>query len=87
MNRNLNQYTTKSLSEIKDLSLGKREVAMYLSKFDVLDSDNDIIKKGAFKRSLQDRGVDSASNRKIAFLRYHDWQHQIGKFIRLEEDD
>lgn len=87
MNRNLNQYTTKSLSELKDLSLGKREVAMYLSKFGVLDSDNDIIMKGAFKRSLQDRGVDSASNRKIAFLRYHDWQHQIGKFIRLEEDE
>ena len=86
MNRNLNQYTIKSLSEIKDLSLGKREVAMYLSKFDVLDSDNDIIKKGAFKRSLADRGVDSARNRKIAFLRYHDWQHQIGKVIRLEED-
>jgi HK97 family phage prohead protease len=72
---------------MKDISLGKREVAMYLSKFDVLDSDKDIIKKGAFTRSLKDRGVDSSSNRKIAFLRYHDWQHQIGKFLRLEEDD
>jgi len=72
---------------MKDISLGKREVAMYLSKFDVLDSDKDIIKKGAFTKSLKDRGVDSSSNRKIAFLRYHDWQHQIGKFIRLEEDD
>ncbi len=87
MNKNFTQYKTKSVTEIKDLSLGKREVAMYLSKFGVLDSDNDIIIKGAFKRSLVDRGVDSASNRKIAFLRYHDWQHQIGKFIRLEEDD
>ena len=87
MNKNFTQYKTKSITEIKDLSLGKREVAMYLSKFGVLDSDNDIIIKGAFKRSLVDRGVDSASNRKIAFLRYHDWQHQIGKFIRLEEDD
>jgi HK97 family phage prohead protease len=87
MNKNFTQYKTKSITEIKDLSLGKREVAMYLSKFGVLDSDNDIIIKGAFKRSLLDRGVDSASNRKIAFLRYHDWQHQIGKFIRLEEDD
>lgn len=87
MNKNFNKYTTKSLSEIKDFSLGKREVAMYLSKFGVLDSDNDIIIKGTFKRSLQDRGVDSPSNRKIAFLRYHDWQQQIGKWLKLEEDD
>lgn len=87
MKRNFNQYSVKSFdTSIKDLSLGKREVAMYLSKFDVIDSDNDMIVKGAFERSIKERGVDSNSNRNIAFLRYHDWQHQIGKFLSLEED-
>ena len=87
MSKLINGYNLKSLTEIKDISLGKREVAMYLSKFDVLDSDKDIIKKGAFARSLKDRGVDSPSNRKIAFLRHHDWQQQIGKWLKLEEDE
>lgn len=87
MSKLINGYNLKSLTEIKDISLGKREVAMYLSKFDVLDSDKDIIKKGAFARSLKDRGVDSPSNRKIAFLRHHDWQQQIGKWLKLEEDN
>lgn len=88
MNRFLNQYQLKSAKElIKDISLDKREVAVYLSKFDNIDSDYDIIRKGAFERSLKERGPESASNRKVSFLRYHDWQHQIGKFTRLEEDE
>ena len=56
-----------------------------LSKFDNIDSDGDVIRKGAFSKSIQDRGPESPSNRKIAFLRYHDWEQQIGKFISLEE--
>jgi len=88
MKKNFNQYSVKSFeTSIKDLSLGKREVAMYLSKFNVIDSDNDMIASGAFDRSIKERGPQSNSNRNIAFLRYHDWQHQIGKFLTLEEDD
>lgn len=87
MKRNINQYSIKSLdTNIKDLSLEKREVAMYLSKFDVIDSDNDMISKGAFLKSIKEHGPQSNSNRDIAFLRYHDWQQQIGKFLQLEED-
>lgn len=87
MKKNFNQYSTKSFNTvIKDLSLGKREVAMYLSKFDVIDSDDDLIVKGAFEKSIRERGPQSGSNRNIAFLRYHDWQHPIGKFLKLEED-
>tara|TARA_R110000772_G_scaffold36091_5_gene86612 strand:+ start:6219 stop:6998 length:780 start_codon:yes stop_codon:yes gene_type:complete len=80
-------YSTKGISEIKDMDNDKRQVAIYLSKFDNIDSDNDIIRKGAFKKSLKERGVNSKSNRKIQFLRYHDWEHQIGTFETLEEDD
>lgn len=88
MNKNVNQYQVKSFeTSIKDLSLGKREVAIYLSTFGVIDSDEDMIVKGAFEKSIKERGPESDSNRKIAYLRYHDWQHPIGKFLSLEEDD
>jgi len=81
-----NIYSTKQASEIKDLNSEKREVAVYLSIFDNLDSDNDVITKGAFTKSILERGPDSITNRKIAFLRHHDWQQPIGKFLKLEED-
>ena len=80
-------YESKSLSvKMEDVDEGSRTVVGYLSAFDQLDSDNDIIRKGAFKKSLSDNGVDSSSNRVIAHLRNHDWEHQIGKFTSLEED-
>jgi len=84
---NTNLYAIKSTSELKDYDMGKREVAIYLSKFDTIDSDTDMIKKGAFRKSIKEHGPKSNSNRKIAFLRYHDWTKPIGKFLSLEEDD
>lgn len=80
-------YSTKEAFEVKDLDASKREVAIYLSKFDIIDSDSDIIRKGAFTKSIQEHGVNSSSNRKIAFLRHHDWTKQIGKFNQLGEDE
>jgi HK97 family phage prohead protease len=80
-------YSTKSGFEIKEMNAETRKVKMYLAKFDNMDSDGDIIRKGAFKKSIQEHGPNSASNRKIAFLRHHDWQQPIGKFLELTEDD
>jgi len=89
MNNKFNSaYKIKSQGlEIKDVDTTSRKVAMYLAHFNNIDSDNDMIVKGAFAKSLQERGVESSSNRKIAFLRHHDWKWQIGKFIELKEDD
>lgn len=83
----LNTYQTKGAAEIKDISSDKRQVAIYLAKFDNIDADNDMIKKGAFSKSILERGPESSSNRKIAFLRWHDWEKPIGKFLSLGEDD
>ncbi len=80
-------YNTKSGLELKDIDSASRKVAFYLSTFNELDADNDIIRKGAFKKSIQERGPESASNRKIAFLRFHDWTKPVGKFLELTEDD
>ena len=87
MDKSFTAYALKSNQlTIKDFDDNSRKVAMYLSIFDVMDSDYDIIRNGAFSKSIQERGPDSLSNRKIAFLRYHDWQMPIGKFLELKED-
>lgn len=88
MYKQLNTYTVKGGDlVVKDFDEGSRKVAMYLSKFDVMDSDRDIIRRGAFSKSIMERGPESNSNRKIAFLRYHNWEKPIGKFLELAEDD
>ena len=78
-------YSVKRGIEVKDLDIQTRRVKIMLANFDSLDSDKDIIRKGAFKKSIEERGPGSTSNRKIAFLRYHDWEHPIGKFVHIEE--
>jgi HK97 family phage prohead protease len=83
-----NHYKIKSQSlEVKDVDTSSRKVSFYLSHFGNVDSDNDLLVKGCFKKSLQESGVDSSSNRKIAYLRYHNWEMPIGKFVELQEDD
>jgi HK97 family phage prohead protease len=79
-------FQTKSVElSIKDLDAQTRRVKVALSKFGNVDADNDIITFGAFKKSIEERGADSTSNRKIKFLRYHDFEHEIGKWLSLEE--
>jgi len=88
MQKEINRYAVKAQNiEIKDFDENSRKVSMYLARFNILDSDNDIILPGAFKRSIKERGPNSASNRKIAYLRYHDWEKPIGKFLELSEDE
>jgi HK97 family phage prohead protease len=82
----MNLFQTKNIGfEIKDIDTAGRRVKMALAKFNNIDSDGDIIIKGAFAKSIKERGPESESNRKIKFLRYHDFEHQIGVFKGLEE--
>lgn len=81
-------YGVKNLAiDVKDVDNKTRRVKVALSAFGNLDSDRDVIRKGAYAKSIQERGPESTSNRKIAFMRYHDWEHQIGKWVSLEETD
>lgn len=81
-------YEVKTLPmSVKDIDTKTRRVKMALAAFNNMDSDRDVIRKGAFAKSIQERGPESMSNRKIAHLRHHDWEHQIGKFISMEETD
>lgn len=81
------RYGVKTVSlAIKDVDEGSRKVSGYFSSFDTIDSDMDVIRKGAFAKSIQEIGPNSSGNRKIAHLRNHDWDWQIGKILELEED-
>ena len=83
-----NFYNVKTTNiKIQDIDDGSRRVKGYFSSFNTLDSDLDVIKKGAFSKSIKEHGVESTSNRKIAHLRNHDWDHQIGKLEELWEDN
>jgi len=80
-------YGTRNLVlNIKDVDTATRKVVGYGSAFDVIDSDRDVIRKGAFVKSIQENGPNSTGNRRIAMLRNHNWDWQIGKFLELEED-
>ena len=69
-----------------EVELNGNKVAGYLASFDTKDMDKDIIQKGAFTRSLNNRGVNSATARKIAYLYMHDLEKPIGRFTALAED-
>ncbi len=73
--------TYKSIfGEIKDVDTKKRVVTGYLSGFDNKDHDGDIIVKGAFKKSIEER------KNSIMFLNQHNWAQPHGSFNVLQED-
>jgi len=71
----------KSTGSVKDVDLAGKKVTGYLSAFGNVDSDNDVIVKGAFSKSIRER-MD-----KIFFLQQHNWSLPLGKFSMLMEDD
>lgn len=70
-----------------EVEVANRTVSGYLASFGNKDSDSDIILKGAFSKSLNDRGVGSSTARKISFLYQHDMTKPIGRFTTLVEDE
>ncbi|WP_288435354.1 HK97 family phage prohead protease [uncultured Chryseobacterium sp.] len=70
----------KNTGSVSDVDVKSRIVSGYLSSFDNIDSDNDIIVKGAFQKSINERFSS------IFFLYQHDWSKPLGKFKTLQED-
>ncbi len=70
-----------------NIDLTKREVTMAWNAFGVKDSDKDIILKGAFAKSIAERGPQSSTHRKIAYLKYHNWNLPVGPVKELKEDE
>lgn len=82
----MNLYLTKDLrGGFKDLDASKRIVTGYFAAFNMKDSDGDIIQKGAFTKTIQERGPDGA--KRIRYLQDHDKFKSVGVLKVLKEDN
>jgi HK97 family phage prohead protease len=77
-------YGYKSFGQsIKDVDRQQNIVTGYFSAFDIKDSDGDIIRKGAFKRSIEEWHPKG----RIKHLMNHSPNQPLGKLTELKEDD
>lgn len=70
-----------SILGIKDVDLTKRRVEGYFAAFGNIDSDGDVMVKGAFSKTINE------NKSRIAHLLQHDVTKPIGLLIELEEDE
>ena len=82
------QYKTFSIYS-KDVNYDgeSRTISGYAAIFGNKDKAGDILIKGCFSKSIQDRGPESAANDKIIMLWMHDMNEPIGRITVLNEDD
>ena len=75
--------------ELKELSFSAegRTISGYAAIFNNKDKTGDILLKGCFAKSIQDRGPESQANDKIIMLWQHDQHEPIGKISVLIEDE
>lgn len=74
-------FKQSPMGEIIDADEKAGIVKGYASVFNNVDSDNDIIKSGAYKKTIAENG------RRVKYLYQHDMDKPIGKMVNLEEDD
>jgi HK97 family phage prohead protease len=79
-------YKTFSFAT-KSPTIEGRTVCGYLAAFGNVDSDNDLLVKGCFAKSLNDRGVTSTGGNKIAHLWQHKMDMPLGQYKVLKEDE
>ncbi len=72
-------------AQFKDADEKKGIVTGYFSHFDSVDSDGDIIRPGAYLKTIRENGPASTKPR-IKHLLNHDSHKPIGKLLDLKED-
>lgn len=78
--------TSHLTASIKDVDGKQGIVTGYASAFNNVDSDGDIIRKGAFVKSIMETGPKSTKPR-IKHLLNHNTTQPVGKLLDLEEDE
>lgn len=63
----------------------KHVIRVKFASFGNKDSAGDILIKGCFAKSINERGPESSTNRKIAFLWQHNMADPIGRILAIEE--
>lgn len=79
-------YKIKSQTEIKDIDTEKGIVTGYASIFNIIDSDEDMVIPGAFKKTLKERGVKSKIPRIKHLWQHMPWEPIAVPTILLEDD-
>ena len=74
-------YKAAPVGELLDADENAGIIKGYGSIFGNKDSDNDIITKGAYKKTLAENGD------RVKYLYQHDMDKPLGKMVHLEEDD
>lgn len=77
----------KALAGAATVDTESDNVFGYLAAFGNVDNDRDLLVKGCFAKSIAERGPQSSTARKIAFLYAHDQATPVGLFTKLEEQD
>lgn len=81
-------YKALSISPTGEMvNTDSRTIKGYAAVFGNKDSDCDILIKGAFAKSINERGPASTSNRKVIMLWQHDMDEPLGRITTLKEDD
>lgn len=84
--KELNLISFKNDTQPIEVDEQSRTVSGYFASFGNKDSDDDVIVKGAFAKSINERGVNSPVANKIAYLWQHNMKEPIGKLTALAED-
>ena len=71
--------------QIKDIDSKKGIVTGYPSTFDAIDSGDERVKKGAFKKTIQEWGPEGKDRIKALFM--HEPYYLLGKPLVIKEDD
>ena len=74
-------YKSTQIGELVDADAAAGVVKGYGSVFGNVDSDGDVINKGAYKKTIQE------NSQRIKYLYQHDMDKPLGKMVHLEEDD
>lgn len=74
-------YKSTQIGELLDADASAGVVKGYGSVFGNVDSDGDIINKGAYKKTIQENA------KRVKYLYQHDMDKPLGKMVLLEEDD
>ena len=74
-------YKQSPMGELLDADEKAGVIKGYASVFDNKDSDNDIIRKGSYRKTISENG------QRVKYLYQHDMDKPLGKMSMLEEDD
>lgn len=69
---------------VKDVSSSTKTITGYYAAFDNVDSGLDVLRKGSFAKTVQERGPLAKND--VFHLKQHNWLHVMGKPTVLKED-